>query len=89
MRAGATRDISRLGALSPGNHNPYILRSVHDTNLFGTVALEPNRSSLRQQFQIFIRDFFLRHAGSDKKLAGEWLLLSSLPPLRSPHAPGK
>src|SRR6266542_3819148 len=64
VSAGATRDIGRLGALSPGDDNPNILRSVDDTYL-GLIVLKPKRSSLRQQFQIFIRDFFVRHARSD------------------------
>src|SRR4030095_6961431 len=33
VSAGATRDIGRLGALSPCNDNPYVLRSIYNADL--------------------------------------------------------
>src|SRR5262245_60265703 len=68
VSSGTTRDIGRLGAFSPSNDNPYILGPVNNADR-GFTALKPNRPSLRQQFEIFIRDLFVRHPRSTKKLA--------------------
>src|SRR5262247_350252 len=37
----------------------------------GLTALKPDRPSLRQQFQVFIRDLFVRHPRSAKKLGSD------------------